>query len=143
MVGRPTTDVEAEDVPEIGSLLDPLLHHLGEGRSSLGVQTRFPGVAEFVNDFDAMLIRPSTNLILLNRDRVLLAILCRMPVTGNGPRQRRSVRIRRVVILRRQTRKEKMYTQNGWIAWRAARDATRVGQLPPSPQQIADGCLEV
>jgi hypothetical protein len=71
----PAADVQAEDVIEVAPLPDPLVHHLVERRSAFGVQPGFPGIGEFVNDFDAVLLGPFTDLLPLDRDRVLLPVL--------------------------------------------------------------------
>ena len=68
--------------------------HLRERRPSFGVQPRSPRVAKLADDLDPMFASPSPHLILLNRDRVLLPVLGRVPVVRHRPHQRRSVRIR-------------------------------------------------
>ena len=76
----PAADVQAEDVLEVVPLLHPVLHHVLKAWPSLGRQPGLAGIHEFVDDFHAVAFCPGAYLILLNRDRVLLAVLCRMSV---------------------------------------------------------------
>ena len=81
----PAADVQAEDVLEVVPLLDPLVHHLGEGGPAFGVQARLAGVGELLDDLDAVLLGPFADLVPLNGDRVLLPVLGRVAIVGHGP----------------------------------------------------------
>ena len=63
---------------ELMPLLDPLLHHLGERRPPFGGQAGATGVGELLDDLDTVVAGPLADLLLLNGDGVLLAVLGRM-----------------------------------------------------------------
>ena len=67
-------------------LLDPLVHHFGEGRPAFGVQARFAGVFKLLDDLHTILLGPFLHLLPLDGNGVLLAILGRMAIVGYGLR---------------------------------------------------------
>ena len=72
-----TANVQAKNVVKIAVLIDPLLHHLRERWSALGVESGPAGVGKLVNDLHAVLLGPLPDLVLLDRDRVLLPVMWR------------------------------------------------------------------
>jgi hypothetical protein len=94
LLPAPPPNVQAQYALEVIAFGDPLIHHFRERGPALRVQSCFTGVAELVDDLDAMLFRPSSNLILLDRDRVLLSILGRVPLVRNRSHQSRRICIR-------------------------------------------------
>ena len=63
----PAAGVETEDVLEVGSLFDPVIHHFCEGWSLIGVDAGRAVIEELTNDFDSVFGRPLANLFLLFR----------------------------------------------------------------------------
>ena len=91
----PAAHVQAEDVLEVVPFLHPVLHHVLKRWPSLGRQPGLAGIHEFVDTLHTVALCPGAYLILLNRDRVLLAILRRVSVVRNP-----SVRELRLLITR-------------------------------------------
>lgn len=64
----PTTHIEAENVLEVVSFLDPVLHHVREGRAAFRRQSRSSVVSELLDNLYSMVLRPFPDLILLDRN---------------------------------------------------------------------------
>ena len=54
--------------------------------SAFGVETRFPGVGELVDDLDSVFVGPLSHVILLDGNGVLLPILCRVAIVCDRSR---------------------------------------------------------
>ena len=65
--------------------------------SAFGIQARFAGIGELVDDLNAVLPSPFADLVALDRDRFLLPVLGRLPIVGHGPRSRSDARNARAV----------------------------------------------
>ena len=93
----PATDIEAKDVFEVVSCLNPVLHHVREGGAPFRRQPGFPVVREFLNNLDAVSLSPFAYLVALNGDRVFLAILSGVSVIRHRPNSLRRI-IRRIFV---------------------------------------------
>jgi hypothetical protein len=57
------------------SFRNPFFHHLCERWSIFGIQPRSARITELAYDLYTVLFGPSSNLILLDRNRILLPVL--------------------------------------------------------------------
>lgn len=53
--------------------------------SDFRCEARLARVGEFSNDLDAILLGPLADLILLDRNRIFLSVLGRVPLVGHSP----------------------------------------------------------
>lgn len=81
----PATHIQAEYGLKVVPDFDQVLHHVREGRPNFCCQSRPSMVGKILDDLNTIRAGPFADGILLNRDRVLLTILRRMPAVGRRP----------------------------------------------------------